>query len=417
MSHRGRTFVRFARGSLALLAFVTACESPRPAIDARPTLQSSSVVPPAATGDAAPILPESASQVTFERIAKFPEPGWQVPRQLHLSPDGKLVTYLRSEDGSDKMALFARDASGKESVLVRASDLVPEKPISREEELRGERQRRRITGVTDYAWADKANVMVVPLGGDVFVRGVDGAIQRVTETPEPEIDPQLCPTGAAIAYVRGSELYATDLGAKKHERALTHGAKPGITRGQSDFNGQEELDESHGFFWSPDCKHIAYLEVDERAVAEIPVMGYRGKAPDLMMQRYPVAGATNPAVTLQVYDFASSTSRAVTLPEGAVYMGRFKFAPDGTSLFPPRRCRGINRPSRSSRRRRCDRQGDRALEAKSPCRLGRDRRTSRSPETAKRSSRSPTTVGTTISSASTQRQVTRSVGSRRATGT
>ncbi len=49
----------------------------------------------------------SASPITFERIAAFPPPGWQIPRHVQMSPHGKMVTYLQAEKGGDTMALFA----------------------------------------------------------------------------------------------------------------------------------------------------------------------------------------------------------------------------------------------------------------------------------------------------------------------
>src|SRR5262249_4544833 len=64
--------------------------------------------------------PSTASPVTFTRIAKSPEPGWNAPRAAQFSADGKL-TFLSSESGDETMALFAFDpATGKSEVLLRA---------------------------------------------------------------------------------------------------------------------------------------------------------------------------------------------------------------------------------------------------------------------------------------------------------
>src|SRR5262245_9235061 len=59
------------------------------------------------------ILPASASPITFERMSRYPEPGWQVPRLVQFSPDGKLVTFLQSEGQSEQMALWAFDRATK----------------------------------------------------------------------------------------------------------------------------------------------------------------------------------------------------------------------------------------------------------------------------------------------------------------
>ena len=61
---------------------------------------------------------------------------------------------------------------------------------------------QKIAGITSYAWAAKADVMLVPLGGDLFVRRADGGVQRLTDTAEPELDPQLCPSGERVAFAR-----------------------------------------------------------------------------------------------------------------------------------------------------------------------------------------------------------------------
>ena len=195
------------------------------------------------------VLSADKSRVGFERLSKMLEPGWNVPRRFAASPDGKLVTWLASESGDMTYSLFAFDRATKTSkVLLRASELPGgSKPLSREEELRRERQRTRATGIATYDWAEKAPVMLVPGGGDIFVRADSGALKRLTETPDPEIDPRLCPNGERVGFVRKDDLFAMDIATGK-EIKLTTGGPAGTTRGQSDFLAQEELDEPHGFF-------------------------------------------------------------------------------------------------------------------------------------------------------------------------
>ncbi|RLB55214.1 MAG: S9 family peptidase, partial [Deltaproteobacteria bacterium] len=215
--------------TLVLLGLVVlACSpalGPHPPLRAKPM---ASAPPPTIT-----IADATASPVTFERMAAFPPPGWQIPRAVRWSPDGKLVTYLQSESQSDRMALFAFDVSRKQHrVLVRAADLTDtSKPMSREEELRRERQRKRIKGVTAYAWAERAPVMLLPLGGNLFVRDADGTIRQLTNEPNTDIDPKLSSDGTQVAFVRGSELFLVEVKSGT-ERQLTRGAPAGVTRGQ-----------------------------------------------------------------------------------------------------------------------------------------------------------------------------------------
>jgi dipeptidyl-peptidase-4 len=290
---------------------------------------------PEAKGARTPILGPEASAVTIEHISRYPKLGVHLPAKVQFSPDGKLITYLQQAPGSPEMTLFALDpATRATKTLLRASDLQKEtKPLSREEELRRERQRLMAQGITAYKWAERAAVMLIPFGGDVYVRAESGAVTRLTETAEPEIDPQICATGERAAFVRGGELYVIDV-ATRRETKLTKGAPEGVTRGLSDFNGQEEFGEHSGFWIAPTCDKIAYLEVDEREVATVPVMGYRGGKVDLMMQKYPAAGAKNPSVKAGVIDLKTQKTTWLKWPrEEERYLGRFAWAADGKALY------------------------------------------------------------------------------------
>lgn len=281
------------------------------------------------------VLSADKSRVGFERLSKMPEPGWNVPRKFAASPDGKLVTWLASESGDMTYSLFAFDRATKTSrVLMRASELPgASKPLSREEELRRERQRSKAMGIATYEWAEKAPVMLVPGGGDIFVRAENGALKRLTETPDPEIDARLCATAERVGFVRKDDLFAMDVATGK-ETKLTTGGPAGTTRGQSDFLAQEELDEPHGFFWSPQCDKMVYLEVDERGVAEHPVLGYRGQGSDLMMQKYPLPGEANPKVRAGIVDVNTKKTTWFSWPSDTErYMGRFSWAPDGSAVY------------------------------------------------------------------------------------
>jgi dipeptidyl-peptidase 4 len=293
--------------------------------------------PAAATHPSLAVAGPEASSITYERMSRWPEPGGHVPRAIEFSPDGKWVTFLQSEKQDDENVLFLFDRGTRElKVLLRASDLSKEAgPMSREEELRRERQRQRAKGITSYRWAKRAPLMVIPSGGDVFVRQPDGKIVKLTNTPDPEIDAKPCDSGERVAFVRKGELFVVEV-ASKAETQLTRGAQEGVTRGLSDFNGQEEFGEPSGYWWSPKCDRIAYLEVDERGVEQVPVVGYRDRKADVMMQRYPAAGGKNPVVRVGMIELATRRTTFVDFPAGADkerYVARFAWGPDGRTLF------------------------------------------------------------------------------------
>lgn len=290
-----------------------------------------------ATPAAVTIGDERASRIAIDTIGRYPEPGWRVPTGLAFAPGSETLTYLASEDGGDVMSiheLSAGEASGK--VVARASDLAGKVPVkkSAEEELRDERARKRIKGITSYAWAKTAPAMLVPFGGDLYLRRAGADVVRLTETPEPEIDPKLCADAQRVVYVRDGDLFELTI-EPRSERRLTDrrkkGVAEGVTFGLSDFNAQEEFGEPSGFWLSDDCATLAYLEVDESKVGTVPVMGYRQGKPDLMQQKYPLVGERNPKVTLHVRDLKSQRDR--TVPIADEYLGRFAFSRDGASLW------------------------------------------------------------------------------------
>lgn len=338
--------MQLVRRVLLLLTIGTllACGGPARSPPARPLFRELGASAHKAPPDApVTILPQSASPIDFARIAKHPEPGWNVPRQIELAPDHRTITFLSSEAGDETMSLFAFDVStGKSEVILRAKDLKSSTAErSREEELRRERQRDRNEGITDHRWAKKAKVLVIPYGGDVYVRDFarepSGIVRRLTNTPEPELDPTPCATGERVAFVRGGELNVVDVATGK-ETALTKRSAvgpPGVTHGVSDFVAQEELGEPSGFFWSPKCDRLAYLEVDEHEVEQLPILGHRGQ-PDLMMQRYPRAGMKNPVVRAGIIDIATKKTTWIDWkgdPKAERYLGRFTWSADGTALF------------------------------------------------------------------------------------
>src|SRR3977135_665606 len=117
------------------------------------------------------------SRLTPELVARYPRPGMAIPGRLRYSPDAKFVTYLFSERGDLVRDLWRLDlARGRtEHWLSAPGEAVTEENISREEVLRRERLRLRETGITDYTWAEKANIMLLPLRGELS-RCAEGAV-------------------------------------------------------------------------------------------------------------------------------------------------------------------------------------------------------------------------------------------------
>jgi dipeptidyl-peptidase-4 len=242
---------------------------------------------------------------------------------------------LKSESNSLTRVLWRVDVSEgvKPKVITRPpGEGDTDTNITREEALRRERQRLRDTGITQVVRAEEADVMVVPLRGDLFLLKGDGPLERITETSSPEIDPQLTDDGSKVAFVRDGELYAIDLASK--EAKLTSGAEDGLTHGLAEFIAQEELDRSSGFWWSPDGSKIAYQETDERHIPLYTIAHQGGEDYSVETHRYPFAGKPNAKVRLGVVAADGGEMRwlSIAKPDEDVYLARVDWQDSRTLL-------------------------------------------------------------------------------------
>src|SRR5438309_4138006 len=157
------------------------------------------------------------SQLTPEQVAHYPRPGMAIPGKIRYSPDAKFVTYLFSDRGDLVRDLWGLElATGwRQRWLSPPGETVTEENISREEVLRRERLRLRETGITEYFWAKKANVMLLPLRGELY-RWAEGKVTRLTGGGV--IDPKVTDDGQRVFFVRDGDVWTIG---DRGERRLT----------------------------------------------------------------------------------------------------------------------------------------------------------------------------------------------------
>ena len=114
-----------------------------------------------------------AEKLTIERLFSAPDLSGASLRAPQISPDGRLVAYLKgAERNKDRMDLWAYDiAKRHHRLLVDSSKLVPqEHALSSEEEQRRERQRTSsLSGIVEYQFSPDSRLLLVPLGGDLYL--------------------------------------------------------------------------------------------------------------------------------------------------------------------------------------------------------------------------------------------------------
>ena len=226
------------------------------------------------------------------------------PQKPKVTPDGKAVLFLRADGKSPKQSLFEFDvATGKTRELLSAASLLQgaEENLSPEEKARRERQRVSAGGFTDFHLDPSGTRVLVKLSNRLYV--VDRLSGKTRELKTRDgaaiVDPKWSPDDTRIAYVRGHDVFVYDL-VPDEETQLTTGGTEVKTHGLAEFVAQEEMHRDTGFWWSPDGKHIAYVEADHTGVETWYVADPFKPDAKPAEQYYPRPGKKNVSVRLGV---------------------------------------------------------------------------------------------------------------------
>ncbi|HEU4385113.1 MAG TPA: DPP IV N-terminal domain-containing protein [Anaeromyxobacteraceae bacterium] len=222
-----------------------------------------------------------------------------LPVSARLTPDGRAVLFLRSPPRGQAQALLETDlASGATRVLLDPAG-EPGRDLTGEERARLERRRITARGVTAFHLSRDGRTAVAEAGGQVFL--VDRGAGRSRRIPiaDGAATPRLSPDGKKVAFVRAGELYVLDLSSGRARR-VTGGAEDWLAHGLAEFVAQEEMSRFEGFWWSPDSRHLAFQETDERGVEKLAIAdpSHPERIPDRFA--YPRAGTANARVRLGV---------------------------------------------------------------------------------------------------------------------
>ncbi|MEO7775415.1 MAG: S9 family peptidase [Steroidobacteraceae bacterium] len=292
------------------------------------------------------VAPAMAAQLTIDRIFAAPDLSGETLRGARISPDGRLVTYLKGGDThKDRLDLWAYDITARRHrMLVDSTRLVTDdKPMSDVEAARRERQRiSALSGIVSYSFSSDSRRLLVPLGGDLYVYDLQAApakaVQRLTDTPSYETDARLSPHGNYVSFIRDQNLWIVDLRTGV-ERAITHDGAGLVSYGTAEFIAQEEMDRDTGYWWSPDERQIAYTRVDETRVAEVERFEVQAARVDIVHQRYPATGAANALVQLFVQNLDGGVREIDLGADTDIYLARVNWFPDSKALAVQRQSR------------------------------------------------------------------------------
>jgi dipeptidyl-peptidase 4 len=281
-------------------------------------------------GAAAQTIPPQ-KPLTIEAI--FAEGGLtgRLPETVKWSPDGTKFAFVQRDDSGEHGELWFVDArTGEKKMVVgdaKLAQLAP--PPSR---IRDEREREWVTRyhVAEYLWSPDSKKLLFDARGQLWLYdSISGTAVQFTSAPEAHIDPKFSPDGTHVAYVRKHNLYIRPISGKE-EKQLTKDKDENLLNGEVDWVYAEELSVRSNYFWSPNGKEIAFLQMDETQVPTYPITDWLPTHPKVEQEKYPKAGDPNPNVRLAVIDSDGGRPRWIpAIGDGDVYVPRFGWVRDG----------------------------------------------------------------------------------------
>jgi dipeptidyl-peptidase 4 len=284
------------------------------------------------------VLPAAAQQstsapgkaLTVERIYSQPSLSGRLTRGIAWSPDGKQVSFFetKGEGKEAKTELWMMDAaSGERRVLVAADKLesvLPAEP-SRASQATGLGRRPP----SQYQWAPGGEALLLQGPTALVWFDLQSQTARTLVSGKDELaDPKISPDGKFVSFVREHNVWLVNV-ADARERAVTQGGTEEIRKGELDWVYPEELDCKTAYWWAPDSSAIAYMEMNERKVSQYPLVDFASPSGKEDMERYPVAGGTNPVVRVLVASLNGGEPRAMDIgAETDIYIPRVNWLRD-----------------------------------------------------------------------------------------
>lgn len=281
-------------------------------------------------------IAQTTDTLTIDRV--FSDPPISGPSALlgRLSPDGKILTYLKPKiDNAMVQDLWGVMAEGGSPFLLMDANKLSDssKELSLEEIARRERMRISVRGVVSYDWDKTGKFILVPLDGDIYaIDAKTRVINRLTNTPNDEIDARLSKNGKLLGFVRDGQLFIKNL-ENNQEYAISPKAEGDVSYGSSEFIAQEELKRFEGYWFSPNSQMIAYQKTDETRVetVERTIIGADGTK--VVKQKYPYAGKANAIVELYVKPMDGAAIKLDLGKNDDFYVARVDWSLDSKSLF------------------------------------------------------------------------------------
>jgi dipeptidyl-peptidase-4 len=242
------------------------------------------------------------------------------PEGIAWSPDGTQLSYI-AENGD---LVSVEGGTGNSHVLVDHEKMKSLNAPATTEKDRNNRERYK---QASYSWVPDSKHLLFDSNGQLWFYDLSTktGVQIASTGSGSGDDPKFSPDAAYLSYVRDHNLYVTRLRESNAAVRLTDSQSDTLLNGEVDWVYEEELDVRSNYFWSPDSRRIAYLQMNENAVPEYPIEDWIPTHATVDRQRYPQPGDPNPSVRVGVVSATGGRTKWINLPieGGTDYIPRF----------------------------------------------------------------------------------------------
>lgn len=277
-----------------------------------------------------------AQELTVESIYAPNGITGRSPDTLNWSPDGKKISYVVHEETSGKPEsngkadLYYIDvATGKPAILVASDKIAATTPPPSKNKDDREKDNRARYHVAGYHWSPDSQHILFDANGQLWYYTLaNGKSVPLTENGAEAGNPQFSHDGKRLSYILKHNLVVRPAGPGT-VKALTSDTDPNILNGEVDWVYAEELDVRSNYFWSPDDRKIAFLQMNETKVPTYPIVDFIPHHPTVSQEKYPKVGDPNPEVRLGVISSNGGKAKWISLGNSKdIYIPRFGWVND-----------------------------------------------------------------------------------------
>ncbi len=238
--------------------------------------------------------------VTLESLfspAKISERMRIIPPRYEWLPDGALLEAKSDQGKAVFSRLDPRTGERKPFLDPQAVAVALGKAGAPEAEAR--------RALARPSWNPAMDAALFTLGNDFYHLTLAGTVvRRWTKDGKAKDVPQFSPDGKKIAFLRDNDLHVFELDSNQEIRLTRDGGEERLN-GRLDWVYDEELygrGSKRAFWWSPDSRLLAFLQMDISKVPVHTLMDDRSQPQKSVSIRYPKAGDPNPVARVGILD-------------------------------------------------------------------------------------------------------------------